>query len=115
MDSVRPSGRSPAEIDEMIGSLPTLLSVSGVYQYFHEEKIIENIRAMKKLLPEGELIFDATNSDGLKFTNKFVQKTGNLDAMMYFGLDDPEAFSRKCGTDKWKRVMIVRMKLNSAE
>lgn len=123
-------------------SLPTLLSVSGVYQYFHEEKIIQNIRAMKELFPKGELIFDATNSDGLKFTNKFVQKTGNLDAMMYFGLDDPEEFCKKCNaelvsvsgfyadalkmkgrlkvmtrifmyfTDKWKRVMIVHMKLN---
>lgn len=128
--------------DQIDKTLPTLLSVSGVYQYFHEEKIVENIQAMKKLFPKGELIFDATNSDGLKFTNKFVQKTGNLDAMMYFGLDDPEAFNKKCGTtlvsvsgfyadalklkgklklmtrifmyftDKWKRVMVVHLRLN---
>ena len=124
-------------------TIPTMLSVSGVYQYFHEDRIIENIRAMKELFPKGELIFDATNSDGLKFTNNFVQKTGNLDAMMYFGLDDPEEFSKKCGTelvsvsgfyadalkmkgrlkpmtrifmyftDKWKRVMVVHMRWHS--
>ena len=125
-------------------SLPTMISVSGVYQYFHEEKIIQNIRAMKELFPKGELILDATNSDGLKFTNRFVQKTGNLDAMMYFGLDDPEEFCKKCHaelvsvsgfyadalkmkgrlkimtrifmyfTDKWKRVMVVHMRLNKS-
>lgn len=130
---------------QMDRSLPTLLCVSGVYQYFHEEKIVENIRGMRELFPKAELIFDATNTDGLKFTNKYVRKTGNLDALMYFGLDDPEAFSEKCGTtllevsgfyadalrmrgkqgrlkpmtrifmyftDKWKRAMVVHLRLN---
>ena len=61
---------------------------------FLKRRSLQNIRAMKELFPKGELILDATNSDGLKFTNRFVQKTGNLDAMMYFGLDDPEEFCK---------------------
>ncbi len=44
-----------------------------------------------------ELVFDATNSDGLKYTNRYVKKTGNTDAMMHFALDDPKGFAEKAG------------------
>jgi O-methyltransferase involved in polyketide biosynthesis len=128
--------------EKMDTTLPTLLVVSGVYEYFHEDEIVQMIRTMKKLFPNGELAFDTTDSAGLKYTNKYVQRTGNTDAMMYFGLDDPAGFAEKCGTrllavsgffgdalklgkklslktrvfmyfaDKWKRTMVVRMKLN---
>lgn len=127
---------------KMETTLPTLMVVSGVFEYFHEEKIIDMIRAMKEVFPKGELIFDTTSSAGLRYTNKYVKKTGNTDAMMYFGLDDPAAFSRKCGTklleikgfytdalklgnkpslktrlymyfaDKWKMTMVVHLQLN---
>ena len=123
-------------------SLPTLLVVSGVWQYFHEEQILAMIADLKRLFPAGELLFDATDTEGLKFTNKYVQKTGNTDAMMYFGLDDPQGFAEKAGTellsvdgfyadalklgrklsirtrvfmyfaDKWGRVKVVLMRLN---
>ena len=123
-------------------SLPTLLVVSGVWQYFHEEQILAMIADLKRLFPAGELLFDATDTEGLKATNKYVQKTGNTDAMMYFGLDDPTDFARRAGcellrvegfyadalklgrklsvrtrvfmyfADKWGRVKVVRLRLN---
>lgn len=56
-------------VKEIDTALPTLISVSGVYQYFEESKIIKMIQEMKAQIPFGELVFDATNSKGLKFAN----------------------------------------------
>lgn len=61
-------------------SLPTMIVVSGVYQYFTKEKILSMIEKMNEMIPKGELVFDATNSAGLKLANKYVKKTGNSDA-----------------------------------
>ena len=74
-------------------SLPTLLIVSGVFQYFHNEDVLAFITAAKERFADAELIFDATNSTGLKYTNKYVKKTGNTSAMMYCAVDDPVAFA----------------------
>lgn len=80
-------------------SLPTLLVVSGVFQYFHEDEIIEFIKACGKAFPKGEMIFDATSESGLKFTNWFIKRTGNKSALMYFGINDSREFSEKCGME----------------
>jgi len=79
-------------------SLPTMLIVSGVFQYFHEEKIIDFIKNCKAALPGAEMIFDATSKLGLLYTNWFIKRTGNKDALMYFGIDDSRQFAQKCGT-----------------
>ena len=78
-------------------SLPSLLIVSGVFQYFREEKIVRFLSDVKKRFPKGELIFDATNEIGIKYANKYVQKTGNTSAQMYFYVNDGQAFAQKCG------------------
>lgn len=85
-------------IKEIDTSLPTLISVAGVYQYFDEYKIIDMIKKMKAQFPKGELIFDATNSKGLKLANKYVKKTGNKNAQMYFSVDNPKDLADKTGT-----------------
>lgn len=87
-----------AWIKEIDRSLPTLICVAGVYQYFHEEKIIDMIQKMKASLPKAELLFDAINSKGLALANKYVKKTGNKDAQMYFSVDNPAEFAGKTGT-----------------
>lgn len=78
-------------------SLPTLLIVAGVFQYFHEEEIIAFIKSCGKAFPQGELLFDATSKSGLKFTNWFIKRTGNASAVMYFGINDSKEFANKCG------------------
>ena len=78
-------------------SLPTLLVVSGVFQYFHEEEIIAFIKGCAKAFSLGEMIFDATSESGLKFTNWFIKRTGNTSAIMHFGINDSQAFADKCG------------------
>lgn len=79
-------------------ALPTLIVVAGVYQYFTEDKIIKMVKDMKTLIPNGQLIFDATNFKGLKLANKYVKKTGNSNAIMYFYLDNLNDFSLKTST-----------------
>lgn len=79
-------------------SIPTMISASGAYQYFKEEKVYEMIRNMKKMIPGGELVFDATNSKGLELANKYVKSTGNADAVMHFSVDDPLKLADNTGT-----------------
>lgn len=126
-------------LKEIDCTLPTLLVVAGVFQYFHKEKILEFLRKLKTLLSDWEIAFDATNPTGLKYANKYVRKTGNTKAEMYFGLDDPEAFAKEAGlrllsvdgfyqdalahckglklktrlfmffSDQWRRTMVVHL------
>ena len=79
-------------------SIPTLLIVSGVFQYFFEDKIIEFIKNLKKEFPYGELIFDTARKNGLKFTNWFIKRTGNPEALMHFYIEDGIEFSKKTDT-----------------
>ena len=79
-------------------SLPTLLVISGVFQYFHEGEVVGFIQNCKAAFPGAEMIFDATSRAGLLYTNWFIKRTGNTNALMYFGIDDSKAFAEKCGT-----------------
>jgi O-methyltransferase involved in polyketide biosynthesis len=76
-------------------SISTLLIVSGVFQYFKEDDVIQFINNVKKAFLNVELIFDATNETGIKYANKYVKKTGNDDALMYFYINDSVEFSKK--------------------
>ena len=129
-------------IKEIDTELPTMIAVSGVYQYFYKEKIVEMIKKMKSFFPKGELVFDATNTKGLKIANKYVKKTGNANAQMYFSIDNVKEFADITGTklievqgfyekalkicsnaklitklfmyfsDKWNRTKVIHLKLN---
>lgn len=54
---------------------PTLILVSGVFQYFKGEKIIDFIHQLQTLFKDAELVFDAVNSTGIKYAEKYVKKT----------------------------------------
>jgi O-methyltransferase involved in polyketide biosynthesis len=79
-------------------SISTLLVVSGVFQYFKEDKVIQFVNDIKKAFSNVELIFDATNETGIKYANKYVKKTGNTDALMYFYINDSIEFSKRIET-----------------
>ena len=80
-------------------SLPTIITVSGVYQYFDESRVVAMIRDMRALIPNADLVFDATNSTGLKYANKYVRQTGNKNACMYFCIDNAKRFADMTGTE----------------
>jgi O-methyltransferase involved in polyketide biosynthesis len=79
-------------------TLPSLLIASGVFQYFTEDKIIRFIANVQANLKDAELIFDAANETGIKYANKYVRKTGNTGALMYFYVNDSGDFARKTAT-----------------
>ena len=84
---------------EIPKDLPIMILALGVFQYFHEDRIFEVIDKMKRIFPGAELIFDATNTGGLRYANKYVKKTGNESATMYFAVDDAKDFARRSGTE----------------
>jgi O-methyltransferase involved in polyketide biosynthesis len=76
-------------------SLPTLVIASGVFQYFRNDDVLGFIADAKKVFADAELVFDATNTKGLEYVNRYVRRTGNASALMYCAIDDPVAFARK--------------------
>jgi O-Methyltransferase involved in polyketide biosynthesis len=78
--------------------LPSLLVVSGVFQYFDEDKVIKFVRDVQSIFNKTELLFDAVSKIGIKYANKYVQKTGNTNALMHFYVDDSVEFALKTGT-----------------
>ena len=94
--------------DEIDTSIPTLLIVSGVFQYFFEDKIIKFIKNLKKEFPYGELIFDTTTKNGLKFTNWFIKRTGNPEALMHFYIEDSVSFSKKTDTVLVEELILFK-------
>lgn len=80
-------------------TLPTLIVVSGVFQYFRNADVLGFIADAKKAFADAELVFDATNTKGLEFANKYVRKTGNASALMHFTIDNPAAFAHEAGCE----------------
>lgn len=80
-------------------NIPTLLTAIGVFQYFNEEKIIGFIDNLNDRFDNIEIIFDAMNYSALKYANRYVKKTGNKNALMYFGVNDPLEFSGRINMD----------------
>lgn len=71
----------------------TLFVVAGVFQYLKEEQILKLITNLKEKFKNSEMIFDATNSFGIKRAINYVKKTGNENAMMYFYVNNEEKFA----------------------
>ena len=80
-------------------SIPTLFMASGVFQYFREDDVIGLARKLGESLPGSELVFDATDEVGVRYANRYVEKTGNTTAPMNFYINDPEVFARACGVE----------------
>ncbi len=89
--------RDMAWAGQIDASIPTMLVISGVFQYFHEEEVIAFIDNCKTFFPGAQMIFDATSALGLRYTNWFIKRTGNESAVMHFGVDDSATFAEKCG------------------
>ncbi|MDR1420705.1 MAG: class I SAM-dependent methyltransferase [Treponema sp.] len=79
-------------------SVPALLVVSGVFQYFKEDDVVQFIGNVKKTFAKAELVFDATNETGITYANNYVKKTGNTGALMHFFVNDSAEFAKRTGT-----------------
>ncbi len=100
-------------------TVPVLLVASGVFQYFKAEKVSEFFKNIKCKFNNVQLVFDATNKVGIKYAQKYVKKTGNKSAMMYFYINDINDFCSKEKVtlleEKWffkqARAMLKGLKL----
>ncbi len=71
---------------------PTLLIASGLFYYFKKEQISKFLADIKGVFKHAELVFDCVDQKGVKISNRFVQKTGNNSAPMYFYINDIKKF-----------------------
>ena len=78
-------------------TLPTMVTVIGVFQYFEEEKVIAFLKQMKKTFSEVEVIFDAMTAKATKYANDYIRKTGNNDAELHFSADNGQSVADRCG------------------
>ena len=93
-------------IDHMDTTLPTLIIVSGVFQYFHNEETIAFIKKCKAIFNQGEFMFDATSESGLKFTNWFIKRTGNKEALMYGYVNDSKDFAKQVNCELIEEILF---------
>ena len=70
-----------------------------MFQYFRNSDVLGFTADAKKAVADAELVFDATNTKGLEFANKYVRKTGNASALMHCAIDDPAVFAREAGCE----------------
>jgi O-methyltransferase involved in polyketide biosynthesis len=80
-------------------TLPTLVTVIGVFQYFEEERVIGFLKQLKTAFPGVEVIFDAMTGKAIKYANDYIKKTGNNDAELHFCTDNGLSVAEKCGME----------------
>ncbi|MDR2458040.1 MAG: class I SAM-dependent methyltransferase [Clostridiales Family XIII bacterium] len=102
-----------------------LFIASGVFYYFKENDVKELFITLANNFPGGELFFDGQTKITLKLSNRMVQKSGNMGAMMYFyvknkkifsfwspllNLQSVEPFCKNLKVDKrWKKTTRIKM------
>ncbi len=76
---------------------PLLITASGLFYYFEENKVLELFRMLQKY-GNIELLFDTVNKSGLTMMQKKHMKTvGHDDAKMFFYVDSAADLAKKIG------------------
>ncbi len=80
-------------------NIPTIFVVAGVFQYFKEHEVLAFISKLQKQFKEAEILFDAVDEFGVRYAQKYVKKTGNKEAMLYFYVNEPKEFADKANME----------------
>lgn len=92
-----------AEIRKEEGDVPILVTASGFFYYFEEERVLGLLRMLASH-GEVEIVFDAVNRSGMnRMRKKWMKKVGHADAKMFFYVDSAEELASKVG--KGTRVL----------
>ncbi|MDO5438597.1 MAG: class I SAM-dependent methyltransferase [Erysipelotrichaceae bacterium] len=76
---------------------PLLVTASGLFYYFEEEKVLSLLRMLQGY-GEIEVLFDTVNKSGMTMMKKKHMKTvGHQDAQMYFYVDSAKELAAKIG------------------
>ena len=78
-------------------TLPTMVTVIGVFQYFEEERVLGFLKQLKNVFRDVEVIFDAMTAKAIKYANDYIKKTGNNDAELHFSADSGQSVAERCG------------------
>ena len=77
--------------------VPLLVTASGLFYYFEEEKVLSLLRMLQGY-GEIEVLFDTVNKSGMTMMKKKHMKTvGHQDAQMYFYVDSAKELAAKIG------------------
>lgn len=85
------------QVREEIGDAPVLVTASGLFYYFEENKVLS---LLKRFLSYGdiEVVFDAVNKGGMSMLRKkWMKKVGHENAKMFFYVDSAETLASKVG------------------
>jgi O-methyltransferase involved in polyketide biosynthesis len=75
--------------------VPILVTASGLFYYFEEEKVLDLLRMLGKY-GDIEILFDAVSKSGMEMMKKKHMKTvGHEDAKMYFYVDSAAKLAAK--------------------
>ena len=99
-------------IDKIDTKKPSLFIAAGVFQYLHFEEVLSIINELKARFSQANLAFDATNKAGIKGAVKYVKKTGNASAMMYFYVGSIKSFIKKSNT---KLIRVIPFYKNATK
>lgn len=75
---------------------PILVTASGLFYYFEENKVIDLFKILSKY---GciEILFDTVNHSGMKQISKYMKQVGHEDAAMYFYVDKAQNIADEFG------------------
>ncbi len=80
-------------------TLPTLIVASGLFYYFKKEEVQNFFIAIKNTFNLLEMVFDCNNQVALRISNRYVKKTGNQNAPMYFYINDINTYLKHLDLD----------------
>lgn len=85
------------EVRRKYPEAPLLITASGLFHYFKEEKIIALIHMLQDQ-GYSELLFDAVSQSGLTMMKlKYMKTVGHKEVPMYFYVDSAKEFAKKAG------------------
>ena len=84
------------KIREEYPDAPILVTASGLFYYFEQDKVLGLFRTLKKH-GQVEIVFDTVNSKGMKRMSKYMKQVGHADAAMYFCVDSGAEFAQQVG------------------
>lgn len=80
-------------------NLPSLLVISGVFYYFKRKEIDRFFFQIKNKFNYLDAVFDCNNQTALKISNRYVRKTGNKNAPMYFYINNIHTYLKQLNLD----------------
>lgn len=81
------------------GNVPLLVTASGLFYYFQEEKVIGLLQMLSSYGPV-EIVFDAVNKQGMgMMRRKWMKQVGHGEAKMFFYVDRAADLIQKMGRE----------------